>query len=494
MSPQTAALGRRDTDSRGGADLARRFGDALRVADGAQAELVSREALAIGMSVPGVYTRVLAPAMHRIGELWEQRAITVADEHAATAITHRVMAALYSSLGVKHAATRETIVLAAPVGQYHDLGLRMAADVLEGAGFHVVYLGIDVPADALAAAVAEQMPALVCLSMTMPLGTANLETAIAGVADAAPDAQVLLGGQGVGRRLLDKGVPYAPDVESLVGIATELIREESRPFRTSVRPAPILRAMASSEREQGIGTLQDNMTQTVRDMADMLREQTRLVNKFQSLAFEDFLCGLPNRRAFDDRFDTLTATEASLPLTVMLLDLDGLKVVNDTHGHERGDEVLCLVADVLRREVRDGDFPARFGGDEFAILLPGADLAAAKAISDRIKRGVRTAWSDGALGMSTGAALHEGDKRLTLLHADEALYRAKEARARGVRRPRLAGSSTGSGPGSRSNHDVNREQGLGGTATPDGADLAAGTTAGRRGRSKVEVPNVGVET
>ncbi len=132
MSPQTAALGRRDTDSRGGADLARRFGDALRVADGAQAELVSREALAIGMSVPGVYTRVLAPAMHRIGELWEQRAITVADEHAATAITHRVMAALYSSLGVKHAATRETIVLAAPVGQHHDLGLRMAADVLEG--------------------------------------------------------------------------------------------------------------------------------------------------------------------------------------------------------------------------------------------------------------------------------------------------------------------------------------------------------------------------
>ena len=113
----------------------------------------------------------------------------------------------------------------------------------------------------------------------------------------------------------------------------------------------------------------------------------------------------------------------------MLLDLDGLKAVNDTHGHERGDEALCLVADVLRREVRDGDLPARFGGDEFAILLPGADLTAAEAISDRIKRGVRTAWSDGALGVSTGVALYAGDKRLSLLHADEALYRAKEARA-----------------------------------------------------------------
>jgi len=253
MSPHSAALTRRDTDSRG-PDLARRFGDALRAADGAQAELVSHEALAIGMSVPGIYTRVIAPAMHRIGDLWEQRAVTVADEHMATAITHRAMAALYSSLGVKHSATRETIVLAAPVSQHHDLGLRMAADFLEGAGFRVVYLGVNVPADALGAAVAEHMPALVCLSMTMPLGTPDLETALAGIAEAAADAQVLLGGQGVSRRLLDKGVPYAPDVESLVEIATELIAGESRPFRTAARPDPILRAMVTPEREQGIGT------------------------------------------------------------------------------------------------------------------------------------------------------------------------------------------------------------------------------------------------
>ena len=125
-------------------------------------------------SVAEVHARVITPAMYWIGELWKRGAITVADEHVATAIAHRVLASLYSSQTNRPLDVRDTVLLAAPAGEHHGLGLRIVGDLLELSGFHVVYLGADTPADALAAAVAEHEPSLVGLSLTMPLGSSSL--------------------------------------------------------------------------------------------------------------------------------------------------------------------------------------------------------------------------------------------------------------------------------------------------------------------------------
>jgi len=391
--------------------FARRYGDALRVADGREAESIALAALSRGLSGPGVYARVIAPAMHWIGDLYEQGAITVADVQVATAISHRVAAALYPSMNVRAADSRETIVVAAPEGEHHSLGLRMAADVLEGVGFRVIYLGADVPAAALAAAVGSFRPALVCLSLTTMPGSDKFEEAMASVAAAAAGTPVLVGGHGI--------------VESLVVTAERLIERDEHVSVRSTTPSSALSAAGELNWTHGTTTAENRMLKATEETSDLVREQARLTRKFRVLAFEDHLCGLANRRAFDDRYVELTADSDVSSLVVMLLDLDRFKQVNDEYGHEKGDEALIAVADVLRRQLRDTDLPARFGGDEFAALLPGVNLQTARSVADRVRLAIAAAWSEPELGVSIGLALSDGDKLRTLQRADKNLYEAK---------------------------------------------------------------------
>lgn len=197
------------------ASYARRLGDALRAADGRRAEAVARDAFAAGLSLAAVYARVVAPAMYWIGELWERRAITVADEHAAAAICHGVIASLDPMSGSEPRDLRATVLLAAPSGERHGLGLRMAADVLERAAFHVIYLGTDVPVDALVQSVAAYEPAIVGLSMTMPRPRSDIRALLALIGQAS-GARVLIGGQGVPGALPDDRVSVIAGVESVV--------------------------------------------------------------------------------------------------------------------------------------------------------------------------------------------------------------------------------------------------------------------------------------
>ncbi|HEX6601724.1 MAG TPA: B12-binding domain-containing protein, partial [Solirubrobacterales bacterium] len=133
--------------------LSRLYLDALRAADAAGAFRVASDALAHGMTTAQLYQRVITPAMHEVGVLWEKGALTVADEHMATALTHRVLASLRPpgqvEAGDEKKAAPQRVMLAAVEGEQHALGLRMAADVLEDAGFHAIYLGADVPTEAL---------------------------------------------------------------------------------------------------------------------------------------------------------------------------------------------------------------------------------------------------------------------------------------------------------------------------------------------------------
>jgi methanogenic corrinoid protein MtbC1 len=164
---------------------------------------------ATGMTIPELYQRVIAPAMHEIGELWAKGALTVADEHLATALTHRVLAALrppvWVGVGSQHepALTTRRVMLAAVEGEQHALGLRMAADVFEDAGFESIYLGADVPIDALLQALDSLAPDLLALSATMPELAPELDQVALAALRAHPRLKLLFGGQAASPRVAE---------------------------------------------------------------------------------------------------------------------------------------------------------------------------------------------------------------------------------------------------------------------------------------------------
>ena len=119
------------------------------------------------------------------------------------------------------------------------------------------------------------------------------------------------------------------------------------------------------------------------------------------------------------------------PFSLILLDVDGLKAVNDTHGHIMGNAVLIRIAQLLCRTVRQGDVCARYGGDEFALILPNTPLARAQQIAERLRRKIEAIRHPGVgtVTASLGLAQFEGDQRSgeVLIHAtDMAMYRAKQ--------------------------------------------------------------------
>ena len=160
-------------------------------------------------------------------------------------------------------------------------------------------------------------------------------------------------------------------------------------------------------------------------------------------AFHDALTELPNRVLLGDRLGqaVLMATRAGTSFAILSLDLDGFKAVNDTHGHLRGDEVLRQVARRLVDAARESDTVARVGGDEFVVLLPGADARATRLVATRVLRSfrapVRIGDLDLPLGTSIGAAVFPDDgtdPTALLAVADERMYSAKKT-MQGGRRP-----------------------------------------------------------
>jgi MerR family transcriptional regulator, light-induced transcriptional regulator len=202
---------------RAGSRFTRLYLDALRAADAGGAFRVASGALEGGMTLPQLYQRVITPAMHRVGELWERGALTVADEHLATALTHRVLAGLRPPLRVEPNAaggtsSRGRVMLATVEGEQHGLGLRMAADVLEDAGFHTIYLGADVPTEALLQAISSLSPDLLALGVTMDELAPRLQQVAGAVHRAHPALRLLVGGQAASPV---EGGTVAQDLEAL---------------------------------------------------------------------------------------------------------------------------------------------------------------------------------------------------------------------------------------------------------------------------------------
>ena len=221
--------------------LSRTYQDALMVADAGGAGRVARQALGEGMGVAGLYQRVISPAMWRIGELWEEGVISVADEHLATALTHQAMAGVYGP-SLRHKIMPGRILMAAVEGEQHALGLRMAADVVELAGYETIYLGADVPTADLLEAVAARSPDLVGLSATMPSSIHALDRAIAEIQRVNPNLIVLVGGQGVRPREGNDGAVLVRDLEQLLGMVEAALDVAAPVPRTLRRPENRIRS------------------------------------------------------------------------------------------------------------------------------------------------------------------------------------------------------------------------------------------------------------
>ncbi len=178
------------------------------------------------------------------------------------------------------------------------------------------------------------------------------------------------------------------------------------------------------------------LTERLHDMEGEARELRANIRKERRAAQVDPLTGIPNRLAYNERLALEQARWARYgsPLCVAVWDVDKFKGVNDTYGHQAGDRVLSVIAKILSKQVRETDFVARFGGEEFVLLLPETDLQSAMLAADKLRetiagtefhhRGVRV-----PVTISCGVAqFHEGDDdEAVFTRADAALYAAKRA-------------------------------------------------------------------
>jgi diguanylate cyclase (GGDEF)-like protein len=172
----------------------------------------------------------------------------------------------------------------------------------------------------------------------------------------------------------------------------------------------------------------------------LLLKLDRAHERLRELAETDYLTGAHNRRYFMERLNEEAERMArgGLAFTVALIDVDNFKAVNDRHGHAAGDEVLCRLARLCRADLRSLDTFARFGGEEFAVLLPQTDMEQARQWLDRMRQQIaqlrielppdsllHVTVSIGAACPRSATALAAAQVASVLRLADEALYRAK---------------------------------------------------------------------
>jgi len=181
-----------------------------------------------------------------------------------------------------------------------------------------------------------------------------------------------------------------------------------------------------------------------------VKNQIQIVNQIRTielLSNLDQLTKIPNRRSLDQQLlsEWGRSIRESIPLSLLMIDVDKFKVYNDTYGHLQGDKVLKMVAETICATLqRAGDYAARFGGEEFCVLLPGADIEGAMLVAEQIRKAIQSLvfhCEDGAAGKVTiSVGVHSLIPSMNdtipdlIAKADNALYAAKEAGRNCVRR------------------------------------------------------------
>lgn len=180
------------------------------------------------------------------------------------------------------------------------------------------------------------------------------------------------------------------------------------------------------------------LSERVRSHNHVIADSYGELRKFERHATTDALTGLNNRHTMEELFEReiKRCEKDDLPISLIMIDIDNFKVFNDHFGHVAGDRALSAVSTILKHQFRPRDVLVRFGGDEFAILLPEVDEELGVTIADRVRQIVSGDTGDGSdsliqipIKISMGVAQHKKGDELSLLirAADAALYRAKHA-------------------------------------------------------------------
>ncbi len=177
------------------------------------------------------------------------------------------------------------------------------------------------------------------------------------------------------------------------------------------------------------------MTEKLQEMEEETKSLRFNLKLAHENALHDFLTGLPNRQAYDERIEQEYARwkRYQTPLTLVIWDIDHFKKINDTFGHKAGDRTLCLIAQLLRDNCRIPDFIARFGGEEFVMLLPNTTANQALILTEKLRHlientGFNSHGSAINITVSCGISDFNGDdtREIVFERADQALYQAKE--------------------------------------------------------------------
>lgn len=195
---------------------------------------------------------------------------------------------------------------------------------------------------------------------------------------------------------------------------------------------PILRLKKAAEEATSlINKVNASLEETGKALDEKQTELLEANTRLETLATTDELTGLKNHRAFQENLsDQIALAERMLtPLSLLIIDVDYFKSINDTFGHPVGDRYLRTIADILQNNSRDVDFVARYGGEEFAILLPNTNQLSAMLVAEKLRKAIEAEpWVEKPVTASFGVSTLSGDirdKEQLIYLADRALYISK---------------------------------------------------------------------
>ena len=222
------------------------------------------------------------------------------------------------------------------------------------------------------------------------------------------------------------------DRGALTELILETIARDGQPARSEVRFVLSNRAPRTME-VTAVNLIENEAVQGIVITAHDITERKMLLESLRHQAHHDSLTGLPNRLVLEDRLDTAISQAqcTGVPTSVLFIDLNDFKMVNDRYGHAMGDELLVAAAERLRETLRIDDTVARIGGDEFVVLLDGIDRDYAVHVAERLVEALAELQVRDRIlvqGASIGIAIirdNELPADIVLKHADSAMYAVK---------------------------------------------------------------------